>query len=207
MGTDFFDGIVKTFSKTTKELGKTTKELGARAEQTIETQKIRGKISGEERTIEKLKADLGDIIYKRHAEGEGIDGELSVICQEIDQHFLKIREFKDSAANLRGKKICPSCEREVDLSVSFCPYCGTPCPTPEPTESVEDPVEEIEISVSLSEPEKPDPENPDPENPDPENPNTGTSQTEEPENPENAEFQKEQSVEEKTEEAVEKTEV
>ena len=142
MGTDFFDGIVKTFSKTTKELGKTTKELGARAEQTIETQKIRGKISGEERTIEKLKADLGDIIYKRHAEGEGIDGELSVICQEIDQHFLKIREFKDSAANLRGKKICPSCEREVDLSVSFCPYCGTPCPTPEPTESVEDPVEE-----------------------------------------------------------------
>ena len=142
MGTDFLDGIVKTFSKTTKELGKTTKELGARAEQTIETQKIRGKISGEERTIEKLKADLGDIIYKRHAEGEGIDGELSVICQEIDQHFLKIREFKDSAANLRGKKICPSCEREVDLSVSFCPYCGTPCPTPEPTESVEDPVEE-----------------------------------------------------------------
>ena len=47
MGTDFFDGIVKTFSKTTKELGKTTKELGAREEQTIETQKIRGKISVE----------------------------------------------------------------------------------------------------------------------------------------------------------------
>ena len=36
MGTDFFDGLVKTFSKTTKELGKTTRELGARAEQTIE---------------------------------------------------------------------------------------------------------------------------------------------------------------------------
>ena len=34
MGTDFFDGLVKTFSKTTKELGKTTRELGARAEQT-----------------------------------------------------------------------------------------------------------------------------------------------------------------------------
>ena len=42
------------------------------------------------------------------------------------------------------------------------------------------PVARIEISVSLSEPEKPDPENPDPENP-----NTGTSQTEEPEKPEN----------------------
>lgn len=204
MGTDFFDGIVKTFSKTTKELGKTTKELGARAEQTIETQKIRGKISGEERTIEKLKADLGDIIYKRHAEGEGIDGELSVICQEIDQHFLKIREFKDSAANLRGKKICPSCEREVDLSVSFCPYCGTPCPTPEPTESVEDPVEEfVEEPVEASEEEtdeKGEPAKAEAET----EAAQGSAKAEE---PENAEFQKEQPVEEKTEEAVEKTEV
>ena len=203
MGTDFFDGIVKTFSKTTKELGKTTKDLGARAEQTIETQKIRGKISGEERTIEKLKADLGDIIYKRHAEGEGIDGELSVICQEIDQHFLKIREFKDSAANLRGKKICPSCEREVDLSVSFCPYCGTPCPTPEPTESVEDPVEEpVEASEEETD-EKGEPAEAEAET----EAAQGSAKAEEPENPENAEFQKEQSVEEKTEEAVEKTEV
>ena len=199
MGTDFFDGIVKTFSKTTKELGKTTKELGARAEQTIETQKIRGKISGEERTIEKLKADPGDIIYKRHAEGEGIDGELSVICQEIDQHFLKIREFKDNAANLRGKKICPSCEREVDLSVSFCPYCGTPCPTPEPTESVEDPVEASEEETD----EKGEPAEAEAET----EAAQGSAKAEEPENPENAEFQKEQSVEEKTEEAVEKTEV
>ncbi len=203
MGTDFLDGIVKTFSKTTKELGKTTKELGARAEQTIETQKIRGKISGEERTIEKLKADLGDIIYKRHAEGEGIDGELSVICQEIDQHFLKIREFKDSAANLRGKKICPSCEREVDLSVSFCPYCGTPCPTPEPTEFVEDPVEEpVEASEEETD-EKGEPAEAEAET----EAAQGSAKAEEPENPENAEFQKEQSVEEKTEEAVEKTEV
>ena len=203
MGTDFLDGIVKTFSKTTKELGKTTKELGARAEQTIETQKIRGKISGEERTIEKLKADLGDIIYKRHAEGEGIDGELSVICQEIDQHFLKIREFKDNAANLRGKKICPSCEREVDLSVSFCPYCGMPCPTPEPTESVEDPVEEpVEASEEETD-EKGEPAEAEAET----EAAQGSAKAEEPENPENAEFQKEQSVEEKTEEAVEKTEV
>ena len=203
MGTDFFDGIVKTFSKTTKELGKTTKELGARAEQTIETQKIRGKISGEERTIEKLKADLGDIIYKRHAEGEGIDGELSVICQEIDQHFLKIREFKDSAANLRGKKICPSCEREVDLSVSFCPYCGTPCPTPEPAEPVEDLVEEpVEASEEETD-EKGEPAEAEAET----EAAQGSAKAEEPEKLENAEFREEQPVEEKAEEAVEKTEV
>ena len=113
MGTDFFDGLVKTFSKTTKELGKTTRELGARAEQTIEAQKIRSKITGEERIIEKIKVDIGDIVYRRHSQGDGIDSELSALCQEIDQHYLKIREYKDNAANLKGEKICPSCEREV----------------------------------------------------------------------------------------------
>ena len=40
-------------------------------------------------------------------------------------------------SNLKGEKICPSCEREVDINVSFCPYCGTPCPTPEPAKNVE----------------------------------------------------------------------
>ena len=105
MGTDFFDGLVKTFSKTTKELGKTTRELGARAEQTIEAQKIRSKITGEERIIEKIKVDIGDIVYRRHSQGDGIDSELSALCQEIDQHYLKIREYKDNAANLKGEKI------------------------------------------------------------------------------------------------------
>lgn len=73
------------------------------------------------------------------------------------------------------------------------------------------PVARIEVSVSLTEPEKPEnpdpenpdpenpdpenpenpdpenPENPDPENPDPENPGTGTSETEDPETPEEPE--------------------
>ena len=137
MAAEIIDGLVKTLSKTTKEIGKATKELGARAEQGIEAQKIRKKIAGEERIIEKIKVDIGDVIYRRHSQGDGIDIELSALCQEIDQHYLKVREYKDSAANIKGQKICPSCEREVDINVSFCPYCGTPCPTPEPAKDVE----------------------------------------------------------------------
>ncbi len=137
MAAEIIDGLVKTLSKTTKEIGKATKELGARAEQGIEAQKIRNKIAGEERIIEKIKVDIGDVIYRRHSQGDGIDSELSALCQEIDQHYLKVREYKDNAANIKGQKICPSCEREVDINVSFCPYCGTPCPTPEPAKNVE----------------------------------------------------------------------
>ena len=203
MAAEIIDGLVKTLSKTTKEIGKATKELGARAEQGIEAQKIRNKIASEERIIEKIKVDIGDVIYRRHSQGDGIDSELSALCQEIDQHYLKVREYKDSAANIKGQKICPSCEREVDINVSFCPYCGTPCPTPEPTESVEDPVEEpVEASEEETD-EKGEPAEAEAET----EAAQGSAKAEEPENPENAEFQKEQSVEEKTEEAVEKTEV
>ena len=56
---------------------------------------------------------------------------------------------------MKGRKICPACGKSVDRSVSFCPYCGSVCPTPEPekaegdvvdTETAEpvEPVEETE---------------------------------------------------------------
>ena len=70
MAAYYFDLLVNTISKTTNYLGKTTKELGARAEQTIEAQKIRNKITGEERIIEKIKVDIGDVIYRRHSQGD-----------------------------------------------------------------------------------------------------------------------------------------
>lgn len=184
MSTDFFDGLARTLSKTTKELCRTTKELGARAEQTIEAQKIRNRIAGEEQTIEKIKKDIGSVVYKRHSEGQGLDGELSSLCQEVDRHYLKIREYRDNAAKIKGQKICPSCEKEVDIDVSFCPYCGTPCPTPEPAENVEGKAD----AVSKSETEPPE-----------------MQETEEQEVHEEYEGQK-QPVEEKEENAEEKTE-
>lgn len=124
MGTEFFDGLGETLSRTAKELGE-------RAEQLYGVQKIRNKISGEERIVEKVMTDIGNLIYKRHEEGEALDGELSVLCEEIHQHMMKIREYKGEAAAIRGQKICPSCEKAVDKDVSFCPYCGAECPEEE----------------------------------------------------------------------------
>ena len=79
---------------------------------------------------------------------------------------LKIREYKDNAANLKGEKICPSCEREVDINVSFCPYCGTSCPTPEPAKNVEnDTVSSDEDEDGSNEPEETPAEELQPEEP------------------------------------------
>lgn len=139
MGTDFFDGLGETLTRTARELGE-------RAEQIYETQRIRNKISAEERIVDKLMADMGNLLYRRYKSGETVDGELSTFCEEIDQHFLKIKEYKSEAADLRGKKICPSCGKAVDKEVSFCPYCGAACPVPERTESEEEESETVETT-------------------------------------------------------------
>ena len=131
MGTEFFDELGETITRTAKELGE-------RAEMLYESQRIRNKLAGEERIIDKVMADLGNLIYKRYSDGETVDEELCVLCEEIDQHMQKIAEYKEAMAGMRGQKICPSCQKAVDKDVSFCPYCGAACPTPEPEEASED---------------------------------------------------------------------
>ena len=124
MKTDFFDEL-------SDMIVKTAKEFGDRAEQIYDTQKIRSRIASEERVIERMMTDMGKIVYKRHGKGEAMDNEISILCQEIDQHIRRLKELKDEAAGIRGQKICTSCGKSIDKGVSFCPYCGTPCPEPD----------------------------------------------------------------------------
>lgn len=134
MGRDFFDELGDTISRTTKDLGK-------RAGQLYESQKIRSRLSGEEHMVEKLNCDIGNLIYQRYRKGADTDEELRALCMEIDQHKRIIAEYKDAAAELKGCKICPSCQKAVDRCVLFCPYCGAPCPTPEPEKAEGDVVD------------------------------------------------------------------
>lgn len=138
MGTDFFDELGETLTRTAKELGE-------RAELIYGTQKLRNKISSERRIIDKTMADLGNILYKSYTSGAELDENQRRLCEQIDQHFEEIEKCKESMANLRGKKICPSCKETVDRSVAFCPHCGASCPDPEPESATaeEDIVEDV----------------------------------------------------------------
>ena len=136
MARDFFDGLGDSISRKTRDLGKM-------AGQIYETQKIRSKISSEEHMIAKLKADIGNYIYEKYQNGEEVEDALRGFCEEIQQHLEIIEGYRDTAAELKGQKICRSCGNSVDRSVSYCPYCGSPCPTPEPKEEpVAEPEEE-----------------------------------------------------------------
>ena len=80
MAKDFFGSLGETLTKTAKE-------LSGRAEEVYETQRLKNKISGEERQIEKAMADLGRIIYKRYKKEIPVDDAQKALCEQIDQRM------------------------------------------------------------------------------------------------------------------------
>lgn len=125
-------------------LTRKAKGLSSRAENLYEIQKIRNKLSAQERMTEKLMMDIGKMIYTRYEQGEAVDGETGAICEEISQHMLEADHYRDAIAVSKGEKFCPACHKAVMREASFCPYCGAACPTAELEEKAADVIEQAD---------------------------------------------------------------
>ena len=125
-------------------LTRKAKGLSSRAENLYEIQKIRNKLSAQERMTEKLMMDIGKMIYTRYEQGEAVDGETGAICEEISQHMLEADHYRDGIAASKGEKFCPACHKAVMREASFCPYCGAACPTAELEEKAADVIEQAD---------------------------------------------------------------
>lgn len=125
-------------------LTRKAKGLSSRAENLYEIQKIRNKLSAQERMTEKLMMDIGKMIYTRYEQGEAVDGETGAICEEISQHMLEADHYRDAIAASKGEKFCPACHKAVMREASFCPYCGAACPTAELEEKAADVIEKAD---------------------------------------------------------------
>ena len=126
-GSEFFDELGVTIAKTAKGLGE-------KAELLYETQRLRSRISGEERLIGRIKEDLGNILYQHYLDGEELPDEQRILCEPIEQHKASIEEYN------------------VDQSVSFCPYCGAACPDEETEDKDEDVVAVVSPEDVVEEP-------------------------------------------------------
>lgn len=135
MAKDFFGSLGETLTKTAKE-------LSGRAEEVYETQRLKNKISGEERQIEKAMADLGRIIYKRYKKEIPVDDAQKALCEQIDQCMEQIEKYKTDISELKvkNKRFCPSCGSPLAKDDAFCSQCGAACPTVEPEEDAGDDV-------------------------------------------------------------------
>lgn len=124
-------------------LSKTAKELSGRAEDAYETQRLKNKISAEERQIDKIMADLGKIVYRHYKEEVPVDDAQKALCEQIDQRMEQIEQLRTDINDLkiRSRRICPSCGKEVEKNAAFCKFCGAACPTQEDEEDAGDVIE------------------------------------------------------------------
>lgn len=134
MAKDFFGSLGETLTKTVRE-------LSGRAEEVYETQRLKNKISGEERQITKAMADIGKIIYKRYRDGVPLEEEEKAICEQIDDRREQIDKYKEEMNGVKGNRFCPSCGNPLGRNDAFCSKCGVACPSPEPEEAAGDTVD------------------------------------------------------------------
>lgn len=135
MAKDFFGSLGETISKTAME-------LSGRAEEVYETQRLKNKIAGEERQVEKAMAELGRIVYKRYKEEIPVDDAERALCEQIDQRMDQIDQYKADMTDVKAKnkRFCPSCGNPISKTDAFCSKCGAACPTEEPEEEAGDDV-------------------------------------------------------------------
>ena len=83
--------------------------------------------------MNELKSEVSDIyeeigrkVYEKHVREEDISikKDLESECTKIDVLSDEIEELLQQCLNLKDKKQCPKCYKEIDREDNFCPNCG-----------------------------------------------------------------------------------
>jgi hypothetical protein len=111
-------GILDTF-------GSVTKGASDKAKNMSEANNLKRKILYEEERIVEIFTDIGKKYYKNP---DGDNQELKVLCDDIDQRRRRIKKMRYELNGIRGYKICPKCDAEVNERFQFCGRCGARLP-------------------------------------------------------------------------------
>lgn len=116
---DFFNKLTKKAKETYKEASQKTGELAKEA-------KLRMKMNENKSTINSLYQEIGKKVYEKHVKSEAIDikTELEEECTKIDVLSAEIETCLKQIRELKDKKQCPKCFKEIELDDKFCNYCG-----------------------------------------------------------------------------------
>lgn len=116
---DFFNKLTQKAKETYEGASKKTGELAKEA-------KIRMKMNENKSTINSLYQEIGKKVYEKHIVSQNIDikTELEEECTKIDVLSEENDSFLKQLRELKDKKQCPNCFKEIDLEAKFCNYCG-----------------------------------------------------------------------------------
>lgn len=115
---DFFDKLGK---KATKACKFTADKTGKLAKET----KLKFKMSELKSKIEDIYEEIGKKVYEKHVQKEEISAnDLLEECKQIDELSNEIEKIRQECLDLKDKKQCSKCFKEIDKNMKFCPECG-----------------------------------------------------------------------------------
>ncbi len=128
---DFFNKLGKKASEAYKT---TADKTGKIAKET----KLKFRMGELKSKIEDMYGDIGKKIYEKHVQKEQItENDVLEECKQIDEMSEEIESIRKECLELRDKKICQKCFKEIDKNMKFCPECGA--------QQEEEEVKEVEV--------------------------------------------------------------
>ena len=112
---DFFDKLGKKASEAYKVTADKTGKLAKEA-------KLRMKMNELKSQINDIYKTIGEEIYQKHTREEeyNINEKLEESCTQIDVLSAEIDSILKECLELKDKKQCPNCFKEIEKNVKFC---------------------------------------------------------------------------------------
>lgn len=116
----------------TRKVSDTAKAAAKKSGNVVEVTRLNIGIGTEEEKVRKIYAEIGKLLYEDYTKGRVIDGVLLEYCEKIDAINRNICEMRQKILEMKNVKICPGCETELDIEMTFCYKCGKKQETPAP---------------------------------------------------------------------------
>lgn len=115
---EFFDKLGKKASEAYKI---TADKTGKIAKET----KIKFKINDLKSQINDTYEEIGKNVYEKHVKKENISvSDFEEECTKFDVLSDEIEGLLKECLDLKDKKQCPKCYKEIEKDAKFCPSCG-----------------------------------------------------------------------------------
>ena len=145
---EFFDKLGKKASEAYKVTADKTGKIAKEA-------KLKMKMADLKSQANDIYEEIGKKVYEKHVKEENLDRkkDLEEECTKLDVISDEIDSILKECIDLKDKKVCKNCYKEIDKNMNFCPECGAK------QESQKEPKDEVKSVEVVEEDKKEETEN------------------------------------------------
>lgn len=116
---EFFDKLGKKASEAYKVTADKTGKIAREA-------KLKMKMADLKSQANDIYEEIGKKVYEKHVKEETVDikKDLEEECTKLDVISDEIDSILKECIDLKDKKVCKNCYKEIDKNMNFCPECG-----------------------------------------------------------------------------------